>query len=143
MASHKSVLYNLCFQCSRINSENSVTPSERRQRGGICEVRTLHFLTLVVIYRKDKVQSHRTPLTQQYNVTNKSSEFIQQHFNNITDMHIKCDDQIDSTINILCINMKVQMMLPASPLNAFSTATPLSSSCLCFSSTCSSCLWMI
>lgn len=33
--------------------------------------------------------------------------------------------------------------LPASPLRAFSTATPLSSSCLCFSSTCSSCLWMI
>ena len=33
--------------------------------------------------------------------------------------------------------------LPASPLNAFSTATPLSSSCLCFSSTCSNCLWMI
>lgn len=33
--------------------------------------------------------------------------------------------------------------LPASPRNAFSTATPLSSSCLCFSSTCSNCLWMI
>lgn len=34
-------------------------------------------------------------------------------------------------------------LLPASPLKAFSTATPLSSSCLCFSSTCSNCLWMI
>lgn len=33
--------------------------------------------------------------------------------------------------------------VPASPRRAFSTATPLSSSCLCFSSTCSSCLWMI
>lgn len=36
-----------------------------------------------------------------------------------------------------------ERMLPASPLNAFSTATPFSSSCLCFSSTCSNCLWMI
>lgn len=33
--------------------------------------------------------------------------------------------------------------IPASPRRAFSTATPLSSSCLCFSSTCSSCRWMI
>lgn len=33
--------------------------------------------------------------------------------------------------------------VPASPRSAFSTATPRSSSCLCFSSTCSSCLWMI
>lgn len=33
--------------------------------------------------------------------------------------------------------------IPASPRRAFSTATPLSSSCLCFSSTCSNCRWII
>ena len=43
-------------------------------------------------------------------------------------------------IKMKCLSHK---LLPASPLSAFSTATPLSSSCLCFSSTCSNCLWMI
>lgn len=33
--------------------------------------------------------------------------------------------------------------LPASPLRAFSTATPFSSSCLCFTSTCSNWRWII
>lgn len=37
----------------------------------------------------------------------------------------------------------VYVSVPASPLRAFSTITPLSSSCLCFSSTCCSCLWII
>lgn len=38
---------------------------------------------------------------------------------------------------------KETQTIPASPRSAFSTATPLSSSCLCFSSTCSSCRWII
>lgn len=118
------LLTNLCyntFQRSWINGKNSVTSSERRQRGG----KTLHYLALIIVIKIKYIT--QKPLTQQYNTSLHKTLLTRVSSNK-------------SKINTLYRSMKA---LPASPLNAFSTATPLSSSCLCFSSTCSSCLWMI
>ncbi len=54
-----------------------------------------------------------------------------------------CSKALTLQQRILGIKWDRKREIPASPRNAFSTATPRSSNCLCFSSTCSSCLWMI